>query len=60
VQQKCNHPNARATPSGCDSDIVLREAHYEKLVAQLSIRTASACVRMLPRENRVSVDLGLL
>jgi hypothetical protein len=60
VQQKCNHLNARATSSGCGPDMALREARYGKPVAQLSVRTASACVRTPPRENRISVNLGLL
>jgi len=60
VQQKCNRPNARATPSGHDLDMVLCEACYEKPVTQLSVRTASTCIWTQPRENRISVYLGLL
>jgi len=65
VQQKCNHPDARATQSGRGPDMVLCEARYGepgygKPVAQLFVRTASACVRKPPRENRINVDLGLL
>jgi hypothetical protein len=51
MQQKCNRPDFRATTSGRDLDMVLRGVHYEKLVAQLSVWTASACVRKPPREN---------
>jgi hypothetical protein len=40
--------------------MVLREARYEKLVVQLSVLTASACVRTPPREIRDKLDLGLL
>jgi hypothetical protein len=60
VQQKCNHLNVRATPSERGPDMVLREAHYEKSIAQLSVRTASACIRTPLRENQISVNLGLL
>jgi len=60
VQQKCNHLDARATPSGCGPDMVLHEARYGKLVAQLSVRTASACVWTPPSEIRDRFDLGLL
>jgi len=40
--------------------MVLHEAHYEKQVAQLSIRTALACVRTPPREIRDKLNLGIL
>jgi hypothetical protein len=60
VQQKCNRLDARATPSGRGLDMVLREARYEKSVAQLSVQTVSACLRTPPRENLISVNLGLL
>jgi hypothetical protein len=42
VQQKCNRPDAKATPSGRCPNMVLCEAHYGKLVAQLSVQMASA------------------
>jgi hypothetical protein len=60
MQQRCNRSNARATLSG---NGLIQErflALYGKPVAQFTIRTASACVQMLPRENRIRVDLGLL
>jgi hypothetical protein len=56
VQKKCNRPDARPTPSGRGLDMVLCGAHYEKLVAQLSIWMASACVRTPPTKNQISVD----
>jgi hypothetical protein len=58
VQQKCNRPDARATPSRRGPDMVLREAHYGKLVAQLS--DGHNCVRTPHRENLISINLGLL
>jgi hypothetical protein len=60
VQQKCKRPEARATPSGFDLDMVFREARYRKLVAQLCVWMASACIHKPLRENRINVDLGLL
>jgi hypothetical protein len=60
MQQKCNRPDARVTPSGRGLDMVLREAHYGKPVAQLSIRTLSATVWTPPREIRSILNLGLL
>jgi hypothetical protein len=60
LQQKYNRPDARATPFGRDPHIVLRKARYGKPVAQLSIRTASACIQTPPREIRYRLDLGLL
>jgi len=60
VKKNCNRPDVRATLSRRGLDMVLREARYGKPVAQLSVRTASACVWTLPRENRINVKLGLL
>jgi hypothetical protein len=60
MQQKCNRSGARAIPSGRGPNMVLREARYGKPVAQLSVWTTSACVQTPPRENRISIDLGLL
>jgi hypothetical protein len=60
VQQKFNRPDSRATPSRHGPDMVLHEARYEKPVEQLSVLTALVCVQMPPRENRISVNLGLL
>jgi hypothetical protein len=60
MQQKCNPPKARATPYGRGLDMVLREVHYGKPIPQLSVWRASSCVRTPPRENRISVDSGLL
>jgi hypothetical protein len=60
VQQKCNHPDVRATPSGRWSLYWKHEARYRKPVAQLFVRTTSACVWTPPREIKISVDLDLL
>jgi hypothetical protein len=54
------HPDNRATPFGRGPDMVLREMRYGKPVALLFIQTASTCVLMPLRENRIIVDLGLL
>jgi len=51
---------AEMQPSRRGPNMVLREACYGKPVAQLSVWTTSAYVLTPPRENRISVDLGLL
>jgi hypothetical protein len=60
VEKNCNRLDVRATLSGLSPDMVLHEARYGKPVAQLSVRTASACVRTPPRENRIRLNLGFL
>jgi hypothetical protein len=60
MHQKCNRLDTSATPSRHDPDMVLYEACYGKSVAQVTVGTASACVRMPPRENQIILDLGLL
>jgi hypothetical protein len=60
LQQKCNHPDARATTSRRGLDMVLHEARYGKSVAQLSVRTASAYIWTPPREIKDRLYLGLL
>jgi hypothetical protein len=46
--------------SGRGPDMVLREARYGKLVAQLSVRTLSATFLTPPREICSRINLGLL
>jgi hypothetical protein len=60
MQQKCNHLDARVTQSRSGPDMVLHDERYGKPVAQLSVPTASACIRTPPREIRDRFDLGLL
>jgi hypothetical protein len=52
-----NHPDARSTLSRRDLN---KEARYGKAVMQFTVRTLYASVWTPPRENRISVDLGLL
>jgi hypothetical protein len=49
-----------ATPSGRGLILERFLALYGKPVAQFTVWTALACVRTSPRENQISVDLGLL
>jgi hypothetical protein len=60
VQQKCNHPDSRATPFGRGLNMKTRGACYRKPVAQKTFRTLSATVQMLPREICFRLVLGLL
>jgi hypothetical protein len=60
VEKNCNLPDDRATPSGCGPDMELRGACYGKSIAQLSVRTTLVYFQMPLKENRISVDLGLL
>jgi hypothetical protein len=60
MQQKCNRSDAMATPSGRGLILERFLALYGKPVAQFTVWTALACVRTSPRENQISVDLGLL
>jgi hypothetical protein len=55
-----HHPDARATPSGCNLNMKTHEARYGKAVAQFTVRTLYASIQMTPREIRISGDLGLL
>jgi hypothetical protein len=56
----CNHSDARETPSKRGLNKKMREAHYGKAIEQFPIRTLYASVQTPPRENWISVDLGLL
>jgi hypothetical protein len=56
----CNRPDARATSSGCSLKLKMCEVHYGKVVAQFTVWTLYASVRMPPREIRISGNLGLL
>jgi len=60
VQKKCNHLDAKVTPSECGPDMVLREARYGKSVTQLSVWMLLATVWTLLREIQFRFDLGLL
>jgi hypothetical protein len=60
VQQRCNRPDAKATSSRRGLNMGMREAHYGKPVAQKTVQTLNASVRMPPREFRNRLDLGLL
>jgi len=60
VQQKCNHPDVRATPSERGPDMVLRKVRYGKQVAHLFVQKASACFWTPPREIKDRLDLDLL
>jgi hypothetical protein len=60
VQQSSNYPDSRATPSGRGLNMEMRGARYGKPVAQKTVRTLNAFVRMPPREIRDRLNLGLL
>jgi len=60
MQQRCNRPDARATPSGLNLIQERFSTLYGKSVAQFTIRTTSAYVQTPPREIRDRLDLGLL
>jgi hypothetical protein len=51
VEQKCNRPDARATPSGRGPIQERIISELGKPVAELSVRIPSATVWMPPREN---------
>jgi hypothetical protein len=57
MQLKCNYPDARATPSGRGLIQERKSMLSGKLVAQLSVWTAIACVRKPPTEIWIRVDL---
>jgi hypothetical protein len=67
VQKMFNHldvslhsPDARATPSERSPIQERIISKFGKSVAQLSVRKPSATVRTPPKENRLSINLGLL
>jgi phytoene/squalene synthetase len=55
-----NRLDSRATLFGRSLNMKTREARYGKLVAQKTVRTLYASIRMPPREIRDRLDLGLL
>jgi len=60
VQTSCNRLNSKATPSRSSLNKKTRDAHYGKVVAQLTVRILYASVQTPPREIRDRFDLGLL
>jgi hypothetical protein len=56
----CNRPYARATPSGRGLNKETREARYRKAIAQFTVQTLYASVRMPPREILISGNFCLL
>jgi hypothetical protein len=60
VHALCIRLDDRATPSGCALNMEMLEARYGKPVAQKTVWTLNASVRMPPREFKDRLDSGLL